>query len=53
MHFLGYSACDSQSQVSAGQQSKFYNEFRTCAERMAGLLAREQYIPPAGHAPML
>ena len=53
MHFLGYSACDSPGQVAQGLRSTFHQEFMTCAARMAGLLNREQYRPPAGHAPML
>ncbi|XP_043197062.1 uncharacterized protein LOC122377589 [Amphibalanus amphitrite] len=53
MHFMGYAACGRPSQVSAGLQSTFYKEFIGCATRLAGLLEKEQYRPPPGHAPMV
>ncbi|KAF0301664.1 Lysozyme 3 [Amphibalanus amphitrite] len=34
-------------------RSTFYKEFIGCATRLAGLLEKEQYRPPTGHAPMV
>ncbi|XP_037075707.1 invertebrate-type lysozyme 3-like [Pollicipes pollicipes] len=53
MHYLGYSSCADEDLVQSGLSSPFYSAHVTCLERMAGLLAREDFTTAPGYAPLV
>ena len=53
MHYLGYTPCrEEPARAQQARDTSFYHSFSTCADNMATLLAREEYVPPPGYAPM-